>query len=194
MTVGLATATLAVAILFIEIFEFATSSEWPGLTLADGLSLFGLVHEQVEDEAQRLRDVLMAVPLSLVLFLTGVSSFFFGTSLGDWRIERRLAKECEESDPLYSVALLAASDVSWPTKVRLFFLDSLLRIIAGVGALLIIADGLLLLLLGAPIGWLAAAGLGLLLMVWLTHRAERRKLDESGATLGTEANGSGQDR
>jgi len=180
MGIGLGTAALALAILFIEVFEFVTSSEWPGLTLADGLSIFGLVHEQVEDEAQRLRDVLMAVPLSLALFLIGVSSFFLGAGLGDWRTERRLAKECEESDPLYSVALIAGSDIPWPTKVRLFFLDPLLRIVAGLGALLIIVDGLLL-VLGAPTGWLAGAGIGLLLAVWFTHRVEHRKLEERAA-------------
>jgi hypothetical protein len=37
-----------------------TSSEWPGLTLGDDPSLFGIEHEAVESDSQRLADLLMA--------------------------------------------------------------------------------------------------------------------------------------
>ena len=52
MGCGFAAAALAPLILMIELVEWATSSEWPGLTLVDGLSLFGIHHDSAENEAQ----------------------------------------------------------------------------------------------------------------------------------------------
>src|SRR5215210_4777776 len=98
MVTGLAAALIAPVILFIELFEWMTSSEWPGLTLADGLSVFGIVRDSTETESQRLDDLLMAVPLTVALFVTGVYLFLFGASLGRWERERQLYEEFREKN------------------------------------------------------------------------------------------------
>lgn len=176
MGAGIAASRLAPLILFIELFEWLTSSEWPGLTLADGLGVFGIQHAASETEAQRLIDVATALPLSAVLFLTGVSAFLTGVSLGDWRDERRLLAEMDGASPFYWLTLVSAHDVKFPTLVRLLFLDLLLRAIAIVGAVLLVVDALLL-LAGGGFGWMAGGGLFLLLGAWLVERVEDRKLE-----------------
>lgn len=87
---GIIATTVAPLILLIEIFEWLTRSEWPGLTVADGLSLFGLVHEAPETSMQRLVDLLMAIPLTIALFLVGVFMFLGGINIGDWGTKRDL--------------------------------------------------------------------------------------------------------
>lgn len=173
---GIAASLLAPLILFIELFEWLTSSEWPGLTLADGLGIFGIHHAGSETEAQRLLDVATALPLSAVLFLTGVSAFLTGVSLGDWRDERRLMAELDGASPFYWMTLVGAPDVRFPTLVRLLFLDLLLRFIAITGAVMLLLDAVLI-LVGAGFGWMAAGGLLLLFGAWLVERVEERKLE-----------------
>jgi hypothetical protein len=89
---GLIAATLAPLVLLVECFEWVTSSEWPGLTVADGLALFGLSRELPEDSAQRLIDLLFAIPLTLALFLTGLFTFLAGINLGDWGVVRDIER------------------------------------------------------------------------------------------------------
>ena len=89
---GLIAATVAPLVLLIEVVEWLTRSEWPGLTLADGLGLFGIVHETAETEAQRFVDVMMALPLTISLFFLGLSMFFGGLNLGEWSIDRERAR------------------------------------------------------------------------------------------------------
>lgn len=175
MGVGLGTAALAPFILVIELYEWLTSSEWPGLTVADGLGLFGLHRVEPETEVQRLIDLVLAFPLSIALFFAGISSFLAGASLGDWRDERRVMDEVKETSPLYWLALIGASDVTGPTLIRLLLLDLFLRIVMLAGAGFLMADALLL-LAGAAQGWLAAAGVALLLAAALTARVKARKL------------------
>ena len=175
MGCGFAAAALAPLILMIELVEWATSSEWPGLTLADGLSLFGIHHESAETEAQRLLDLLLAIPLTLALFMAGVSAFLLGANMGDWREERRLMLELRDRSPLYWLTLIGADDVSLPSLVRLLLLDLLLRLIAALGVALLVLDGALL-LLGSASGWPAFCGAALLAAVALTRATERRKL------------------
>jgi uncharacterized membrane protein len=59
-----------------------TGSEWSGLTVADGLAIFGIEHETPEDQSQRMLDLLMAPPLLVALFLTGFFSILAGINFG----------------------------------------------------------------------------------------------------------------
>jgi hypothetical protein len=95
---GLIVAAGAPLILAIEVFEWVTTHEWPGLTVADGLSLFGIEHETPENEAQRLIDLLMAIPLVIALFLTGISAFMIGIKFGDWGFDRDFTSEYLSDD------------------------------------------------------------------------------------------------
>jgi hypothetical protein len=81
---GLVAAVVAPAVLAIEFGEWVTSSEWPGFTVSDGLSLFGLEQQVAETDADRLVDMLLAVPLSAALFFTGVFAALTGLNIGDW--------------------------------------------------------------------------------------------------------------
>jgi hypothetical protein len=95
---GLAATVLGPLVLLVELFEWITRSEWPGLTVADGLSLFGVVHEEAETESQRLQDVLMALPLSVALYFTGLFTFFSGINIGDWGQARDLEAQFLSDD------------------------------------------------------------------------------------------------
>lgn len=175
MLAGLAAAMAAPLILFIEAHEWLFSREWPGLTLADGLALFGIEHEIPETDSQRAVDVAMAAPLSVALFLTGVSMFLTGASLGSWEAERRLERELAD-DIFFSSALrCCADDVGLPSIVRLLLLERLLSLLflLGVGTLAIAA---VLPLAGTGSSWAAPAGVALILMAWLGRAAMRRKL------------------
>lgn len=82
---GLVAALAAPGILLIEFWEWATGGEWPGWSVEDGLSLFGIDRgERAENSSQRLTDVLLALPLTFALFVTGVLAFLSGLRLGDW--------------------------------------------------------------------------------------------------------------
>ena len=83
MVGGLIAACVAPLVLAVETFEWATNSEWPGLTVADGLSLFGLERADPETESQRLTDMLRAVPLTIALFVAGICMFLSGVNFGD---------------------------------------------------------------------------------------------------------------
>src|SRR3712207_6220692 len=83
MVGGMLAAILAPFVLLIEVAEWATSSEWPGLTLADGLALFGIEHDVAETEERQMLDILFAVPLTLALFGLGIFMFLAGINLGD---------------------------------------------------------------------------------------------------------------
>lgn len=85
VSVGLVAALAAPGILLIEFWEWRTGGEWPGWSVEDGLSLFGIDRgERAENSAQRLTDVLLALPLTFALFMTGVLAFLSGVRLGDW--------------------------------------------------------------------------------------------------------------
>ena len=90
MVGGMLAAVAAPIVLVIEVGEWATSSEWPGLTLADGLALFGIEHEIAETEDRRWTDMLLAFPLTLSLFVMGILTFLAGLNIGDWGIDRDL--------------------------------------------------------------------------------------------------------
>ena len=175
---GLVAGTLAPVILLIEGFEWLTRREWPGLTLADGLALFGVHHAGPETDRQRLVDLALAVPLSIGLFFAGVSAFLLGVSLGDWRDERRLLQELRGAPPLAWLTLICARDVKLPTLVRLLLLDLLLRALALLGGMLVAVD-ILLLIVGTPLGWLAGTGTSLLVGISLTDSLRRRKLAQT---------------
>lgn len=83
MVGGLFAACIAFLVLAVEIFEWGTSSEWPGLTVADGMALFGLERDAAETDQQRLSDLLLAVPLTVALFFAGIFMFLTGVNLGD---------------------------------------------------------------------------------------------------------------
>lgn len=85
ISVGLVAALAAPGILLIEFWEWATGGEWPGWSVEDGLSLFGIDRgERAENSTQRLTDVLLALPLTFALFVTGVLAFLSGVRLGNW--------------------------------------------------------------------------------------------------------------
>lgn len=175
MVAGLTAALVAPVILFIELFEWLTSSEWPGLTLADGLSLFGIEHEIGESDSQRLADLLMAAPLAIALFVTGVCTFLAGASLGSWEKERRLYAELKERSLFAWLPLWGASDVSYPTAVRLLLLDVIVSALAWLG-MAFIGGEFLLLAVGVDLRWLGLCGFLLLVAVFAARGAMRRKL------------------
>ena len=85
---GVVLSATAPFVLAIEISEWLTNMEWPGWSVEDGLGLFGIDRgETPETAAQQLVDVLMAVPLTLALFLTGVAMFMLGIRIGDWTLD-----------------------------------------------------------------------------------------------------------
>lgn len=175
MLAGLLAAVAAPLIFLIELFEWWTSSEWPGLTLADGLSLFGVEHEVGESDSQRLADLLMAAPLAIALFVTGVCTFLAGASLGSWEKERRLYAELKERSLFAWLTLWGASDVSYPTAVRLLLLDVIVSALAWLG-LAFIGGEFLLLAIGVDLRWLGLCGFLLLVAAFAASAAMRRKL------------------
>lgn len=175
MLMGATAATLAPCILFIEIFEWLTRSEWPGLTLADGLSLFGVVHAGAESEAQRFADVLLATPLAVASFATGICLFLTALSLGKWDRERELVLELREKSPFHWLTIWGAADVSYRSAFRLLFLDSLLVFLLWTAGACIAAEGLLS-LFGLQPRWLALSGLIILAAGLGARMALQRKL------------------
>lgn len=175
MMAGLAAALVAPIILFIELFEWLTNSEWPGLTLADGLSLFGIVRGSVETASQRLDDLLMAAPLTVALFVTGTYLFLFGAGLGRWERERQLSEEFRGKTLFALLTLWGASDVSYHTAFRLIFLTDLMRALLWLGFALL-ASEVVLHVLGVELRWLGISGLLVVAGVLVTRFAVRRKL------------------
>jgi len=85
ISAGLVAALMAPGIFLIEFWEWTTGGEWPGWSVEDGLSLFGVDRgEQAESSVQRLTDVLLALPLAITLFVTGVLAFLTGFRVGNW--------------------------------------------------------------------------------------------------------------
>ncbi|MGA9580418.1 MAG: hypothetical protein WBR13_00430 [Allosphingosinicella sp.] len=179
MAAGLLAAIAAPLIFMIELFEWWTRSEWPGLTLADGLSLFGIEHEVRESASQRLADLLMAAPLAISLFVTGVCTFLAGASLGSWEKERRLYAELSDRSLLAWLTLWRASDVGYPAAVRLLLLDLIVTALAWLGMALIGGE-FLLLALGVDLRWLGLCGFLLLAAAFAARGAMRRKLRSPG--------------
>jgi hypothetical protein len=175
MLAGLLAAIAAPLIFLIELFEWWTSSEWPGLTLADGLSLFGVEHEIGESDSQRLADLLMAAPLAIALFVTGVCTFLAGASLGSWEKERRLYAELSERSLFAWLTLWGASDVGYLTAVRLLLLDLIVSAFAWLG-MAFIGGEFLLLAIGVDLRWLGLCGFLLLAAAFTARGAMRRKL------------------
>ncbi len=178
---GMIAAVAAPLILFIEAFEWLFSREWPGMTLADGLSLFGIYHEVPETAAQRAIDVAMAAPLAVALFLTGMSMFLVGINFGSWEAERRLEEDLFE-DPVLALALLVSgTELSFTSFLRMVVLDSLLRFLIAVGSAGILA-GFGLWIAGIPSGWIVPAGAVLIAMSWLSRLSvAQRFIRESSA-------------
>lgn len=175
MLAGLLAAVAAPLIFLIELTEWLTSSEWPGLTLADGLSLFGIEHEVGESDSQRLADLLMAAPLAVALFVTGVCTFLAGASLGSWEQERRLYAELRDRSLFAWLTLWGASDVGYPAAVRLLLLDVIVSALAWLGMALIGSE-FLLLAVGIDLRWLSLCGFLLLAAAFAARGAMRRKL------------------
>lgn len=175
MLAGLLAAVAAPMIFLIELFEWWTSSEWPGLTLADGLSLFGISHEVGESDSQRLADLLMAAPLAVALFVTGVCTFLAGASLGSWEQERRLYAELSGRSLFAWLTLWGASDVGYATAVRLLLLDLIVSALAWLG-MAFIGGEFLLLAIGVDLRWLGLCGFLLLVAAFAARGAMRRKL------------------
>jgi hypothetical protein len=175
MVAGLAAALVAPVIFLIELFEWATRSEWPGLTVADGLSLLGIVRGDLETDSQRLDDLLMAAPLTVALFVTGVYLFLFGASLGRWERERQLYEEFRGKAVVERLTLWGDSGVGYPTAFRLLFLTVILHALTWLGLALVGAE-VILHVLGAELRWLAISGLLVLAGVLTARGAVRRKL------------------
>jgi hypothetical protein len=180
MAAGIVAAAIAPLILFIEAFEWMTRSEWPGLTLADGLSLFGIAHSGAETESRRLADLLLAAPLTVALFGTGVCTFLLGASLGRWDRERALWEELRR-EPLSAVlALSGGSDVSYPAAVRLLFLDLLLEKLLWLGVAFLAVE-LVLVALSVDLRWLGVCGLLIGSAALAARLIARRKLSPHGS-------------
>ena len=146
-----------------------------GLTLADGLSLFGIERGSVETASQRLQDLLMAAPLTVALFVTGIYLLLFGASMGRWERERQLSEEFEGKPAFAWLTLWGASDVSYHTAFRLIFLAALLRALRWLGSGLL-AGEVILHVLGVELRWLGISGLLVLAAVLIADMAVRRKL------------------
>lgn len=173
MLIGAAGAALAALVLFVEAFEWLTRSEWPGLTLADGLSIFGVAHEVPENAAQRLNDVLLAVPLTIALFLTGAFAFLVGATIGDRRADRRVAREMQRRSPAESLALILTRDVTAAQFVRLLLVERVLPVLLWFGAGLSVGGWALHRATGEL--WLSAAGLALIAAAAFCRLAFRRR-------------------
>lgn len=103
---GLMAVMLAPAILVIEIWEWARQGEWPGWSVEDGLGLFGIERgERSETAHQRLADVLIALPLTIALFVTGSLAILSGWG---WRRHRRNVPALPASDRIRSIRATGA--------------------------------------------------------------------------------------
>lgn len=173
MAAGAGGAALALLVLFVETFEWMTRSEWPGLTLADGLGLFGVRHEIPETDSQRLNDVLLAVPLTIALFLTGTFTFLAGATIGDRRSDAHIERAIERRSPAEGLTLLLSRDVSAAQFVRLVLLDHVLHALIWFGAGLAVGGWALYRATGEQ--WLTVSGGALLLAAALCRLALRRR-------------------
>lgn len=89
IALGILAISVAPVVLAIELGEWLTSQEWPGWSVEDGLGLFGIERgETAETSAQRWLDVVLAVPLTLALFMVGVNLLIGGFKLGEWELQR----------------------------------------------------------------------------------------------------------
>jgi hypothetical protein len=95
--IGLAAMLIAPPILAIEAGEWLFRREWDGHSLEDGLALFGIDRVgPVETPTEQVLDVLLALPLTITLFLYGLLMLLAGVHFGDWglqgvRLKKRLA-------------------------------------------------------------------------------------------------------
>ena len=106
IAIGILAMSVAPLVLAIELGEWLSSREWPGWSVEDGLGLFGIERgETAETPYQRGLDVLMAIPLTLALFMIGVNLFLGGFKLGEWELDR-----------LRSSAAPAGLPSGWPAK------------------------------------------------------------------------------
>ena len=87
VVIGLAAILIAPAIFAVEAGEWLFRLEWDGHSLEDGLALFGIDRVgPVETPAEQILDVLIAIPLTFMLFLAGISMFFTGIRYGQWGV------------------------------------------------------------------------------------------------------------
>ncbi|NWK95349.1 hypothetical protein DM806_06655 [Sphingobium lactosutens] len=97
IVIGLACMLIAPPILAIEVGEWLFQREWGGRSVEDGLALFGIDRPgTVESPTDRIVDVLLALPLTMTLFLTGLLILLAGVHFGDWgvqgvRLKKKLA-------------------------------------------------------------------------------------------------------
>jgi hypothetical protein len=95
--IGLAAMIIAPPILVIEVGEWLFRREWDGHSLEDGLALFGIDRVgPVETPTEQFLDVLLALPLTITLFLYGLFTLLAGVHFGDWglhgvRLKKKLA-------------------------------------------------------------------------------------------------------
>lgn len=89
LCLGIIAANLAPVGLLIAFAEWLTDSEWPGLTVADGLALLG-VRSYQESDAKRVVDLTLAIPFSISLFTVGILLVITGLKVGDWGLRREL--------------------------------------------------------------------------------------------------------
>jgi len=95
--IGLAAMLIAPPILAIEAGEWLFRREWDGHSLEDGLALFGIDRVgPVETPTEQVLDVLLALPLTITLFLYGLLTLLAGVHFGDWglqgvRLKKKLA-------------------------------------------------------------------------------------------------------
>ncbi|HUD93127.1 sulfotransferase domain-containing protein [Sphingobium sp.] len=87
---GLAAMLIAPPILAIEVGEwlFQREWEWGGRSVEDGLALFGIDRPgTIETPTDRIVDVLLALPLTMTLFMTGLMILLVGVHMGDWGVQ-----------------------------------------------------------------------------------------------------------
>jgi hypothetical protein len=89
IAIGILAMSIAPIVLTIEVGEWLSNQEWPGWSVEDGLGLFGIERgETAETAYQRWLDVLMAVPLTLALFMIGANLLLGGFKLGERELDR----------------------------------------------------------------------------------------------------------
>ena len=97
VVIGIAAMLIAPPILAIEAGEWLFRREWDGHSLEDGLALFGIDRAgPVETPTERIVDVLLALPLTIALFMSGLLLLLMGVHFGDWgvpgvELKRKLA-------------------------------------------------------------------------------------------------------
>lgn len=86
--IGLAAMLIAPPILAIEAGEWLFRREWDGHSLEDGLALFGIDRVgPVETPTEQVLDVLLALPLTITLFMYGLLTLLAGVHFGDWGLQ-----------------------------------------------------------------------------------------------------------